>query len=1744
MNKLKRALSLVLCVAMLISFLPMNVLAVDDVNGTCTIAGGTIYKLVDGPTAGKNYLILSRNTAGSANALSRNGNNIANQTVTVKAADDKSGAVYVETIGSATVWTADSGLKFKNGTRYLTASYSNYWYSLGTGATGTSFTYDLGNHALFTIVSDRYGRETTVYVGCYYRSSIFGSYYEWGVGTDTASVYFYEETDVPDRVYSLVAQDQQVAVGDSIDVDSIIRNLRLDGATIEDTLGGQYSYEIISGHSYLSLGNNNTLVGEAPGTATVRVKYTWDNGSNVVWDNIEVLVTGETFYTVDIKYEGNSTNVLAVKGVTEGTTRQLAADVLEYGRIPVSDPTITWEPSNTDIVSVDSSGKLTFTGKEGKATISAVYEVNGVKYTDQITVTTSKGAYIIPADGTNDFPEYPNEGSVRFDKTATAVGNFNETGLAQVELSVTGVPYTTNNEIDVVIMLDMSSSMNQTGSPNRQGPAIEAAQAALETIVKNEDGSFNGNRVAIYGFNGWLDSNYSKHILDTNCTTCNNITQIAGLQSYNQSNYDTTYTAIQSQYSLDSGTNYAVALKQCYETLYAAKRDGIGNNRKQFVIFMTDGAASTGFAYVDSSSSTGYSVYDNGDLGNDGYSKIKTVAEKTEYFSTQMKNDGVTIYSVGVQIYNSDDTKMNHAKTVLKKIGGTSEGNATQAGFEQYAIFVDEDVSDLVNAFQQAALSIKEAAKDVVIADQMGSEYTMVFEAPNQTSPNQKYYIEILNFDLNPSTNDRIGNGTSVLKLYMGKANKLDANDNVILDEQGKPVQCYYAASNAGGTAYASPVFEAKPLGSMYYWTTQNITGNPTYSGVSVKVGSTTYYFDTQGKKVADDEAAPDGWYNMTSGAYASGTVTVDKHADVAGNSTGNTNYCNDLIIATPNFVYNANEVNGRDKMLYWTLEKIGRNETVMRYFLYLDNSGGYHGSIDQEAGTYPTNEGADLTYTNFQDNRVQQEFPIPQMTWHGAQMSYVFYLVNEQGQPVNRAGRVVPFSEAVYVTDVYTTSVTWSGNDTQDVFQAEKLASEVVPDVYTLFDKTAYYNIHVFANEKGAKQNNHFEIGGTATVNTTYVFNTKADAEKYNKPGVYAKEGLDQNKAVCNFCDNGYKVVNGGHPRTGFDYYDTVVAFAVLWIPSLGEDEIVVDYGLDVVVDVAQNDLAIAEPVGLMATPPKESNGEDVTINSGQFFNPNTVDELDLFIDVGNVRRKIATAEMEGRRVRITLDRSNAMHFTDDLLFYYVSQVRFYQGDALQTVYMYTSVRVIPATTLYFEEDYVFFEGNWETVSSGNGPRNTTATQDVDRPGPNKLGAGYDADNVYGFDSAYSGCTEYSMDGAKMVEVTALTSTENVQKKSGPTATFSFTGTGFDIIGRTDTKTTSIIVRVDDQDEIFVDTYFEGVVEEGVTAIKQVPVVTVRDLSYGTHNVSVEVVINNDEGSDFAHGETGKFYLDAVRIYEPAIDKSDNKQEDATGYLVAEAYKEDKEFSPTWDEFGNAVLQRYGVDKMFSKAMFIDGDGKVTDITKYDTWGPNNELYLAPGQTIVLSADTTFLKYLSSIKNAEGLADMQLGIKLASGTSTSLTVTGDTDEEELTLNSATDLNFSIGALYCPPDAQSTATAPQIASARTITIKNTGPGLVALTNLKVTLKAEKVAVTYASDDLSGGKNEDPVIDVPQQRPTEPAEPIPEAPNTLIAQGILMIKQAIAAVIIAVANIMDAVSSGLQRIAEALFAGGG
>ena len=200
----------------------------------------------------------------------------------------------------------------------------------------------------------------------------------------------------------------------------------------------------------------------------------------------------------------------------------------------------------------------------------------------------------------------------------------------------------------------------------------------------------------------------------------------------------------------------------------------------------------------------------------------------------------------------------------------------------------------------------------------------------------------------------------------------------------------------------------------------------------------------------------------MTDGAYA------------FGNINGDTNMSTDLVIVTPYFAYSA-----QTRMLAWTVEKLSTVECVLNYFLYLDNSAADVGvdGVETPAGPYPTNDWAFITYENFNGNTCRQEFPIPQMTWNGAQVSYVFYLVNEQGQPINKSGQVVDFANATFITDVFTESIIWNDPDTNHTSEGVAYlngsykANELLPSDYTLYDAAAVYQYTVYEGADALQQ-------------------------------------------------------------------------------------------------------------------------------------------------------------------------------------------------------------------------------------------------------------------------------------------------------------------------------------------------------------------------------------------------------------------------------------------------------------------------------------------------------------------------------------------------------------------------------------------------------------------------------------------------------------------------------------------------
>ena len=1598
----------------------------ETAEGENTVAGSkTIYKLVSSLTSGEEYLIVSSNRAGSAYGLA---GNTTGASVTIKAADDVSSDVYIEDKGSALEWTAASGWSFTSGSYDL--GYSN----------GLSFStedeWTFNSNRLYQSV--RSGRNTNTY---YLRCNSSGT---WSASTSSSNVYFYQKTVVDSTTtvsgtWSIEGTDETVAAvpNSTFDLNSILKFTTDDGVTTPEMDPAKLSYSIvtedkdgnaISGDplgviSGIDENGTVTLSGKS-GKALVKVSYESDFGTvtdyitvtattpdhfsiqlheveltvaeGVTADNFnsgkyytydsttgfyieaEAYAEGTTYYTLPVILGDEITAPIALKGIEAGESYAVWAVVKAYATAEDTEgvdvgtlgDSLSWTVSDESIATInEDTGVITFTGTNyGTFTVNVAYEgANGQVVTDTITISATESLYTVPDDGTNDFPEYPNEGAVRFDKTATALGNYSETGIAKVELSMTGVPYSTGSELDVVLMLDMTGSM----SDDAMKAAEEAAVAFVAQIVKNEDGTYNDNRVAVYAFNSGSSSPYELVALGT-------IDSDTELEAAN--------TAIRtaSDKQVSGGTPYDEALAKCQSVLAAAKTtnlpEGVESaddyNRQQFCVFMSDGGP-TSFEYitnydaVKAGTASQYTTATASATGgaNQSDSNFATIATYThEYYSTLMKDDGVTMFSVLTGL-SADDYP--NCATILENIASSS-GNA-------YVVPDGDDTSAVSGALSSIAQKIVEAAKDVVVEDKIGNNYTLNFKLPTNVTTEEagmsEFYIQVLEYQLD-SDKERTGT-PAVLENFT-----FDANGAIKSHTVNGTVTCE-------GTACTHVTF-----------TTGRVT----------KIDGT--YF----------------------------TYTCAPKLDANGNEVKNE--VGDTIT---------------EEYLTWKADKLTTTELVLEYFAYLDNSAGFDADHQVPAGTYYTNEYATLTYTNYKGNRVQQEFPIPQMTWNGAQVTYVFYLVNEAGQPVNRAGRVVPFAESVYVTDPVTFNVTWNEQTgTENILAHDIFATAGVPEVYELYDDAAQYVIRVYQTENvdtNGKNGNYFQISGSddkqidsaldsdTTVNnsTTVVFNTKA-GKKYDAYGSYSIYEVGTSLT------NGTTDITTTVKADDIDYANTTVAFAVVWKPELVEDAVVVDYGLDVVIDVIKNDNMAAGVVGVRADAPA-----NVEQNKGEYTSAKAT-SVAVYIDSNNdgetlKENKIGTATVENlNQVRFSLDKDNGMQFTDPAVFYYEADVNFYNSNnVLQTTSMYSSVTVIPATTIYYEDSFIDLtvwsyddaetplDDEWYTVGT-----TTSATQDQDRPGESQISGSIDADNVYGYDGAYKNCSTYSMGSARKV---------TVDDNKYAEAQFTFYGTGFDVISLTSNTTGTITVDVyngtnvtysDDNREksIVVDTFYgykqndDGTWEvdsESTDALYQVPVMKVEGLEYGQYTV----VITAAYYSGFDHTDAGSydFYLDAIRIYDPTGNMDD---------VANDAYVDDGEGWPTYFEVRNEIIDQATANQIGTEGVegivFIDGVPENASVSDYTSYGPNNETYLAAGQAIAFDLNAT--------ATAGDIAKVQLAAKTVGGNaSIKVYSTDGTTALDADITTATDMYYDITAL----------------NGKTVIIINDGEsGILSITNVKVT----------------------------------------------------------------------------------------
>lgn len=316
---------------------------------------------------------------------------------------------------------------------------------------------------------------------------------------------------------------------------------------------------------------------------------------------------------------------------------------------------------------------------------------------------------------------------------------------------------------------------------------------------------------------------------------------------------------------------------------------------------------------------------------------------------------------------------------------------------------------------------------------------------------------------------------------------------------------------------------------------------------------------------------------------------------------------------------------------------------------------------------------------------------------------------------------------------------------------------------------------------------------------------------------------------------------------------------------------------------------------------------------------------------------------------------------------------------DINKEVEMYKSVTVIPANVVYYEDTFAAVD--YESPSSENtievfGSLADTVSNDQ----------GADQDVNYGFDEkAYAADNNVQMSHGVCTKIPIL-DTDNDTTTLDTAATFTFKGTGFELVGRTNAKNSAIVsVEVYDENNnrvkrVPVITEFDHGADGGDEEIYQVPVVRVTGLDYGSYTVKIIglPLLDFSTGTPVCTQVT-YLYVDGVRIYNP-IQGSD----------FEDNYKNEKgaQFTELRDLIigGQGVAARYSASDSTISLTYSDlyvtedrnaGDRYETtmgSLAQFLAAGPNNEVYIN-------SEDNDYAIVLNVKETGSGPHLLQIGV-------------------------------------------------------------------------------------------------------------------------------------------------------------------
>lgn len=171
--------------------------------------------------------------------------------------------------------------------------------------------------------------------------------------------------------------------------------------------------------------------------------------------------------------------------------------------------------------------------------------------------------------------------------------------------------------------------------------------------------------------------------------------------------------------------------------------------------------------------------------------------------------------------------------------------------------------------------------------------------------------------------------------------------------------------------------------------------------------------------------------------------------------------------------------------------------------------------------------------------------------------------------------------------------------------------------------------------------------------------------------------------------------------------------------------------------------------------------------------------------------------------------------------------------------------IAFIPASNVMYEENFVKPE-------EGSSDWTTTGPAGTSKQAKEKLGE----EGIHGYDKSYDTDSKFSNGSAYQAQLTIPSGKDFTETKK---ATFTFTGTGFDVISECGTNTGVLLAVVKDADgnpvgeQPMVDTYFSGdkdIITEAGILDYQVPVIRRTGLPQGTYTVDIYGYLTKGSGA------------------------------------------------------------------------------------------------------------------------------------------------------------------------------------------------------------------------------------------------------------------------------------------------------